>query len=118
MRECHRKRSAKSAALFFFAPASKSKGRRARKQPSHTGKAAPQGASTDSASASDETDGGLPAPVTRESQDATTLRELKLAKMERKAEHTGEVAVADAEEPGDIELVVEEDENEFHVADG
>ncbi|MED5485821.1 MAG: hypothetical protein VYE59_04315 [Candidatus Thermoplasmatota archaeon] len=108
------------AALFFFAPSGKTQKRirrKANQRPSDT----LIDEDLDEIGLDDDDDDDLPEPVTMKNQDATTLRELKLAKIANKnalsqAEMDDEVddELALEEEIEVVEVVEEVDE--YHVA--
>lgn len=106
------------AGLFFFAPSGKSKNKIRR-----TVQKSPNSTLSDEEIddvENDEEDETLPEPITLKNQDATTLRELKLAKIANKkalaqAEINDDFEELELEEEIEVVEVVEE-VDEYHVA--
>ncbi len=106
------------AGLFFFGPKGKTK-KYARRSSPAVSNAANEELTTIDEEIPDEVEDDIPEPITEKNQDATTLRELKLAKIANKHNATqaeiGEETVNLEEEEIEVVEVVEE-EPEYHVA--
>jgi len=107
------------AGLFFFAPSGKST-RKVRRKVSESSSEALKNDKIESIEL-DEMENDLPEPITMQNQDATTLRELKLAKIANKKalaqsqiDENMEVEL-DLEEEIEVVEVIEE-VDEYHVA--